>query len=58
MMSPAIHYYTTFCSFADDIAILSSNSNPNTTSEILQPQLSQLESWSKSWGLNVYPHNL
>ena len=46
-----VHPSTTFCSFADDIAILTSDSDPNVASEILQSQLSLLETWSKSWGI-------
>ena len=41
--------------------MLSTNSNPNTASEILQFQISQIESWSESWGIkfnetNLYTH--
>ena len=39
---------TTFCPFSED-SISIFQQEPNTASEILQPQLSQLESRSKSW---------
>jgi hypothetical protein len=46
-----VHPLTTFCTFADDVAILSSDTNPATASNTLQSQLGLLESWSQLWGI-------
>lgn len=40
---------TTTATFADDTAILCSNTNPTTASELLQNNIHQVEKWLKKW---------
>lgn len=39
--------------FADDTAILASNSNPKTASELLQKNLNQIQHWLKKWRIKI-----
>jgi hypothetical protein len=39
--------------FADDTAIMSSDHNPNTTSQKLQQHLNLLQNWMEQWKITV-----
>jgi hypothetical protein len=41
--------------FADDTAIMSSDHDPNTTSQELQQHLDSLQNWMEQWKIKVNP---
>jgi hypothetical protein len=44
---------TNLSTFADDIAILSTHSNPITAPASLQTHLQSIEKWNRKWNLKI-----
>jgi hypothetical protein len=47
------HPNTLIATFADNTCILTSDPDPNTTSQILQDHLSSIQSWCQRWRVKV-----